>query len=153
MSAAKILDSVRLIQKCIILSKNGEILALRRAADDHSRGGNWDLPGGGYELGENVDGAIIREVFEEAGITANNPIPFFVTNHMNVKKGFFAGLNVFGICYYCTDWTGEVALSEEHTEYKWCTPNEFARLSFGEDNGFFGEALAQYLTILSYTKK
>ena len=51
MKNPKILQDVRLIQKCIIVRKDGKILALKRAADDHSRGGNWDLPGGGYEEG------------------------------------------------------------------------------------------------------
>ncbi len=137
MSNPKILQNVRLIQKCIIVGKDGKILALKRAADDQSRGGNWDLPGGGYEQGENVIEAIKREIMEEAGLKAKTVCPIFVDNHMNVDKGFFAGLNVFGICYSCTDWVGEVTLSDEHAEYQWVTPNEFAQLSFGADNGFF----------------
>lgn len=144
MNNPKILHNVRLIQKCIIIGKGGKILALKRAGDDHSRGGNWDLPGGGYEQGEQVLEAIKREVKEEAGLTVHTLIPIFIDNHMNVKKGFFAGLNVFGVCYVCSDWEGEVVLSNEHTEYQWVTEEEFAQLSFGEDNGFFGEAIKAY---------
>ena len=144
MNNPKILQNVRLIQKCLIIDPAGKILALKRSSDDHSRGGNWDLPGGGYEQGEQVIEAIKREVFEEAGLTAKNLRPIFVDNHMNVEKGFFAGLNVFGICYECTDWVGEVALSDEHTDYQWVTAEEFAQLSFGDDNGFFVASIQAY---------
>jgi 8-oxo-dGTP diphosphatase len=149
MTNPKILDNVRLIQKCLIIRSDGKILALKRSADDYSRGGNWDLPGGGYERGEQVIEAIRREVKEEAGLIANTLHPIFVDNHMNVKKGFFAGLNVFGICYVCKDWEGEVILSDEHTEYQWVTAEEFAQLSFGDDNNFFSNSINTYTTLFS----
>lgn len=41
--STKILSNVRVIQKCIIVNHDKKILALKRGADDHSRGGNWDL--------------------------------------------------------------------------------------------------------------
>lgn len=152
MDNPKILDNVRLIQKCLIVNKEGKVLALKRSADDHSRGGNWDLPGGGYERGERVIEAIKREVKEEAGLTVNSLRPIFVDNHMNVKKGFFAGLNVFGICYLCKDWEGDVVLSDEHTDYQWVTAEEFAQLSFGDDNGFFVSSVTTYLDSLNTDK-
>lgn len=144
MSNSKILNDVRIIQKCIVVRSDGNILALKRAGDDHSRGGNWDLPGGGYEQGEQVIAAIIREVQEEAGLTPHSLSPIYIDNQMNVKEGFFAGLNVFGVCYVCTDWEGEVTLSSEHTEFQWCSPKDFANLSFGADNGFFVAAIRAY---------
>lgn len=144
MTNPKILQNVRLIQKCLIVNHDGLILALKRSPDDHSRGGNWDLPGGGYEQGENVVEAIKREIKEEAGLSARNVTPIYVDNHMNAKSGFFEGLNVFGICYVCRDWEGQVRLSDEHLEYKWVTPDEFAKLSFGEDNGFFASSIDAY---------
>lgn len=154
MTNPKILQNVRLIQKCLIVNKDGLVIALKRNADDHSRGGNWDPPGGGYEEGEKVLEAIKREIKEEVGLVAKSLQPIFVDNHMNVKKGFFAGLNVFGICYVCTDWEGlpaiagakegEIILSDEHTEYQWMTPEDFSQLSFGEDNGFFAGSITAY---------
>ena len=149
MTNPKILQNVRLIQKCLIVRSDGKILALKRSADDHSRGGNWDLPGGGYEAGEQVIEAIKREIKEEAGLAAHTLNPIFIDNHMNVEKGFFAGLNVFGVCYVCKDWEGEVILSDEHTEYQWVTPDEFAQLSFGDDNGFFAASIQHYNTLSS----
>lgn len=142
----KILNNVRLIQKCIIVRKDGKILALKRAPDDHSRGGNWDLPGGGYEQGEDVIDAIKREVMEEVGVIVKNVIPVFFANN-SAKTGFFQGDNVFGMCYLCREWEGEIRLSDEHVEYQWIDPTGFALLNFGEDCGFFSASINAYMTI------
>lgn len=146
----KILHNVRVIQKCIIVRHDNKILALKRAADDHSRGGNWDLPGGGYEQGEDVIAAIKREVMEEAGLTVNSLHPIFFANRIGVAEGFFQGDTVFGVCYVSSDWEGEVVLSSEHTEYQWITPAEFALFNFGADSGFFVEAIDAYTSLLSH---
>ena len=158
MTNNKILNNVRLIQKCIIVHEDGKILALKRAADDHSRGGNWDLPGGGYEQGEEVLEAIAREVKEEVGLTVENLTPVYFTNNIGVKEGFFQGENVFGICYVCRDWrglpaqAGEIKISEEHTEYKWFTSEDFVKLDFGADCGFFVASMKAYLRSMNALK-
>lgn len=142
--SSKILNNVRVIQKCIVVRDDGRILALKRAADDHSRGGSWDLPGGGYEEGEQVVEAVIREVQEEAGLVVRQVRPLYIANHMDIKEGFFAGLNVFGVCYVSTEWSGEVVISDEHAKYMWLTVEEFTDLDFGADNGFFKESIDMY---------
>lgn len=147
--SSKILNNVRLIQKCIIVRENlpagRQVLALKRAPDDHSRGGNWDLPGGGYEQGEDVISAIKREVMEEVGLVVNTLSPIYFTNRIGVEEGFFKGDTVFGTCYVSSDWGGEVALSTEHTEYKWVTPEELKSCNFGADSGFSVEAIDAYI--------
>jgi len=139
----KILNNVRLIQKCIIVRSDGSVLALKRAVDDHSRGGNWDLPGGGYEQDEDVIESIKREVMEEVGIIAKNVTPVFFANN-SAMSGYFQGDNVFGMCYLCQEWEGEIKLSTEHVEYLWMTPQEFEQLDFGEDCGFFKASISSY---------
>lgn len=145
----KILNNVRLIQKCIIVRSDGSVLALKRAVDDHSRGGNWDLPGGGYEQDEDVIESIKREVMEEVGIIAKNVTPVFFANN-SAMSGYFQGDNVFGMCYLCKEWeglpaqAGEIMLSSEHVEYKWIDPSDFAKLDFGEDCGFFKASITSY---------
>ena len=47
---------------------NGRLLMVRRASN---RGrGNWQVPGGFIEPDETIDQAVVREVEEEAGVTA-----------------------------------------------------------------------------------
>jgi 8-oxo-dGTP diphosphatase len=144
----KILNNVRLIQKCIVVNHDGKILALKRAVDDHSRGGNWDLPGGGYEQGEDVLEAIKREIKEEAGLTVNLLTPIFFTNKIGEKEGFFQGDTVFGMCYACSDWSGELVLSDEHTEYRWISPEDFLTFNFGADSGFFADSIKAYIQVI-----
>jgi 8-oxo-dGTP pyrophosphatase MutT (NUDIX family) len=145
MSTSKILSNVRLIQKCIVVGPDGKILALKRAPDDHSRSGNWDLPGGGYEQGELVLVAAAREVMEEVGLSVHTLIPVYFTNQLGVKEGFFQGENVLGICYFTREWVGEVVLSDEHIEYQWVTPKELLTYNFGKDGGFFSASIQAYL--------
>ena len=44
--------------------KNGKLLLVKT----HHRG--WDTPGGQIEIGESVEEGVLREIFEESGITA-----------------------------------------------------------------------------------
>ena len=48
--------------------RDGELLLVRRASR-HGRG-NWQLPGGFIEPDETIEQAVLREVLEEAGVTA-----------------------------------------------------------------------------------
>ncbi|UCG13814.1 MAG: NUDIX hydrolase [Deltaproteobacteria bacterium] len=49
----------------VIFKDNQVVLARRGRAPAY---GAWSLPGGGVELGETLEAAIIREVFEEIGL-------------------------------------------------------------------------------------
>src|SRR2546428_2816570 len=48
--------------------RDGQLLLVRRASR-HGRG-NWQLPGGFIEPDETIEHAVVREVLEEAGVTA-----------------------------------------------------------------------------------
>jgi ADP-ribose pyrophosphatase YjhB (NUDIX family) len=52
----------RIAVSAVILEQGNVLLAHRRDIDW------WNLPGGGLELGETVDEALHREVFEETGL-------------------------------------------------------------------------------------
>lgn len=49
-----------------IVWRGDEVLLIRRGQPP--KAGEWSIPGGGLELGETVDQAAVREVFEETGI-------------------------------------------------------------------------------------
>ncbi len=48
--------------------RDGRVLAARRTAPPEAAG-RWELPGGKVEPGEHRDGALVREIREELGVT------------------------------------------------------------------------------------
>lgn len=59
-----------------IVIKNNSILLLRQ------NGGAYDLPGGGVNLGEDPKYGVLREVKEETGINATNPVALGVESSL-----------------------------------------------------------------------
>ncbi|KKU46758.1 MAG: Bifunctional acetyltransferase [Microgenomates group bacterium GW2011_GWC2_46_7] len=144
----KHLPDAMLIQKCLLL-RAGLILILQRQPTDRSRPNCWDLPGGGYEVGENVINSLTREVKEETGVIIHNARPFHFANQIGVKSGLYYGDHVFAVCYVCDQWEGKLNLSDEHVAYRWVTPQEFLTYDFGEDKGFFKDSINLYMEIIT----
>lgn len=49
--------------------KDDKLLVLKRGEDETFLPGVWEVPGGGVDQGETIEGGLIREAKEEAGIT------------------------------------------------------------------------------------
>lgn len=117
--------SVKLLSKSFVYNSSGKILALRRSPDSHNRPSQWDLPGGKVDQDEDPVEAAKREALEESGleITDLKILEVVTTNSDSyVVRLIFSALT-----------TGEnVILSEEHTEYRWVTPEEFLLLEIAE---------------------
>lgn len=52
----------------VVVDRAGRVLLVRRARPPMA--GAWTLPGGHVEIGESLDGAVVREVYEETAIVA-----------------------------------------------------------------------------------
>lgn len=106
------------IVKVLIVNDAGEVLFLRRSQTDTRRPGQWDLPGGNVEKGEDLKVAVIRETVEESGITIRKPVPVYAVSETRPPHGYptwvFFGEKVKG--------TPAVGLSYEHDDYKWMMP-------------------------------
>lgn len=61
-----LLGMVTLGPRAIILNKDNQILLVK-----HTYQEQWYLPGGGLQKGESVKAALLRELKEEVGLTAN----------------------------------------------------------------------------------
>jgi 8-oxo-dGTP diphosphatase len=103
----------RVAAKAFIV-KDGKLLVIKRRPNDVHKPGQWDIPGGRMEPGENPMEGLIREVQEEASITIKTVIPFDV-HHFTRDDGQVITMIIF----LCLHTDGEIKLSEEHTEYKW----------------------------------
>lgn len=88
--------------------------------------GEWDLPKGVIESGENPMSAAIRETAEETGLTSD--VDFKIIRRVCLQHKslhLFLGVNL----------DGEVTLEEnpetgelEHVEYAWMTPEEMKEM-------------------------
>ena len=97
----------------ILRNEKGKFLLLRRSQNSHSNPGKWDLPGGKLNHRELLEEAVVREVWEETGISiiAGN-IAGYVTFELPDKK-------VIAIIYDGGYVITDIKLSYEHIEYAW----------------------------------
>jgi 8-oxo-dGTP diphosphatase len=110
----------QLAVKGIIHREDGKILVLKRSPKDDHKPSVWETVGGGMDREETPQEALIREVNEETGLIIKVGKPF---NIFSFKKD--TGEFKIGITFVCEYVSGEVILSDEHTEYRWIDPSEF----------------------------
>jgi 8-oxo-dGTP diphosphatase len=117
---AIITDKLYFVSKCVLLNSEKKFLILKRT--DYKKDGTgdlWDIPGGSVDQDEEVNSAVKREVLEELQLTLNNPKVFAVDSGKGTPSGYY----IFTI-FHCLDYSGELTLSEEHSEYKWISIDE-----------------------------
>lgn len=65
---------VQHVVAAVIANRGGKVLLARRPLDRH-QGGLWEFPGGKLEQGEEPRAALVRELYEELGIIAQDTRP------------------------------------------------------------------------------
>lgn len=115
--------------KLVIIDGKGKYLLLER--NNHPRYGNDpDLPGGTVEEGESVTQALVREVFEEAGIAIDPE----EVQELHAGTDYSRHGNYYALYRIQFTSTPEVKLSWEHASYRWLTRVEFLKvISSSED--------------------
>ena len=109
--------------KGIIRRNDGKILVLKRNDKDDHKPGVWETVGGGMDKEESPRQALLREISEETGLAVNVSNPF---NVFTFKKD--TGEFKIGITFLCEYLSGEIMLSDEHSEYRWIEPKEFSEM-------------------------
>jgi 8-oxo-dGTP diphosphatase len=103
-----------------VLFRDGRVLLLHRRDDLILVPGLWDLPGGGVEVGADLEETLVREVREETGfvVTVGRPILAWVHSTRTTRGRKVTSIIV---CYECrTRARGRPRLDpEEHTEFAW----------------------------------
>lgn len=108
------------------IERDGKILILREAGkyQDGTNIGSYDVPGGRLTPGENWRDSLAREVKEETGLDVTIGAPFFVGEWRPTPRG--EEWQVVGIFFRCQA-TGEVILSQDHDNFEWIDPANYAQ--------------------------
>jgi 8-oxo-dGTP diphosphatase len=110
--------------------RDGRVLIVRRARPPAH--GLYTLPGGGVELGETLEQAVIREVREE---TALDIVPVDLVGFRQAIARDTDGRveRHFVILPFAARWiAGEIALNEELSDAHWLEPAELSGLKTTE---------------------
>jgi 8-oxo-dGTP diphosphatase len=121
--------------------RDGKVLIVRRARPPAH--GLYTLPGGGVELGETLEDAVIREVREE---TALEVAPVALAGYRQAIARDDAGRieRHFVILPFAARWiAGEISLNEELAEAHWLAPTELTGLTATEGLAQIVTAAAQ----------
>jgi 8-oxo-dGTP diphosphatase len=103
--------------RVLLEDRDGRVLLLRRADDDDTYPGRWELPGGGIDRGETEAQAAARELHEEVGLAVDADalrewaVFDRVEQHQRVVTVIFAVLCAAGDC--------TPVLSDEHSDWRW----------------------------------
>ena len=110
-----------------IIEHNGSLLMIR---DGRSEQG-LEFPGGGIELGQSPQEALLREIKEETGYTIDENsieiIDFFHENYYHGQRDkYFCGLSLFFTCSLASTQQGEQELDSEDeiSEVLWVKKEE-----------------------------
>ena len=106
----------------VFVYKDGKVL-LQKRRDNLC----WSMHGGSIEIGESVEDAAKRELFEETGLTANSMVLLGVFSGEGMTYTYPNGdiLQIVGIDYVCEDFSGEILEETDETiELKWFSIDE-----------------------------
>lgn len=100
--------------RCIVQNVKDEVLLLRRSDQEVGNIGMWELPGGHIDFGEHPNTSVVRETFEETGISIKSPSIINISSRLNRR-------NEHSICmtYLAQVQMPPIILSEEHDAYLW----------------------------------
>ena len=102
-----------------MIVRDGKLLLLKRSMKASHNPGQWDIPGGRLDPGEGHKEGLSREILEETGLKVEISNPLSVDSFMRQD-----GQHIVMIIFLCRPASGEIKLSEEHTEFKWVEINK-----------------------------
>jgi 8-oxo-dGTP diphosphatase len=108
-------------------STNGTYLLLRRAAEKDFAAGAWECVTGRVDQGEGFTEAVLREIEEELGVSAQID---FIVGTMHFYRGDARPENeLIGVQYCCSIEDPEaIEMSAEHSERRWMAAAEAEEL-------------------------
>lgn len=102
-----------------LVFNEGKILIVQRSHDDDIGGGTWECVGGEVDFGEDLEGALVREFKEEAGLNVAVLKLLYATTFKITPTR-----QVVILTYLCRSKDCNVVLSKEHIDHRWSTKEQ-----------------------------
>ncbi|WP_346892354.1 (deoxy)nucleoside triphosphate pyrophosphohydrolase [uncultured Roseibium sp.] len=110
------MSRIVLVAACALVDIDGRILLAQRP-EGKSMAGLWEFPGGKVEAGERPEETLIRELYEELGISVNEACLAPLTFASHAYEDFHLLMPL----YVCRRWDGTPSAMEGQT-LKWVRP-------------------------------
>lgn len=107
--------------------ENGKVVLQYRSPERYKKWSGYAFPGGHIEEGESLVESVIREVYEETGLTIADPKLVAVKDWEPDEGGRYI---VF--CYKATEYTGQLRSTEEG-EVSWVDKDQLVNLDLAYD--------------------
>ena len=109
-----------------VVVENDNVLVVRRGQPP--RMGAWSIPGGGVRLGEDLEGACVREVREETGLEVEIVSEGRVLNRVTRDKWGRVRFPYVLIDYVCRPRGGPLEAASDVSEARWHPLGEISAL-------------------------
>ena len=129
-------EAVELTNMCMICDGKGNVLVQNKLNNSDWHG--WNFPGGHVEEGEYIAPSVIREIYEETGLTIESPKLCGIKEFHKLKDG----KRYIVFLYIADKFTGELKASNEG-EIFWYPLSELEKSDKLIDG--FGEMLPVFL--------
>jgi 8-oxo-dGTP diphosphatase len=111
------MDTIKVV--CGIVYMDGKILICRRKFNK-SFAGFWEFPGGKVEVGEKIDEALKRELFEELGMSVE------IMGYFTTSTFKYDNFRVELVAYRCVYLSATFALTD-HDSYNWISAKDLLK--------------------------
>ena len=107
--------------------KNGKVVLQYRSPERYKKWSGYAFPGGHIEEGESLAESVIREVYEETGLTIAAPKLVAVKDWEPDE-----GIRYIVFCYKATEFSGQIHSTEEG-EISWVDKDALPKLDLAYD--------------------
>lgn len=116
-----------LTNMCLVENEETGQVVVQYRSPDRYRWSGYAFPGGHIEEGESLHDAVVREVYEETGLTIQHPKLLGIKNWPLDEGGRYL---VF--CYKATEFSGQIRSTEEG-EISWVEKSKLKELDLAYD--------------------
>jgi 8-oxo-dGTP diphosphatase len=122
-------DSPRVAVGTVVF-RDGAVLLVRRAKPPSE--GLWAIPGGSVELGETLQQAAERELFEETGVRARAGTPCFAFDAVHKDRSGRVRFHYVVVDLRAEFVSGEPKPGDDVLEARWVRPGELEAMAVSE---------------------